>query len=600
MNGTVDLSGGSGVAYFEYGITSSYGTDTALQTIPAGSRAVPVAQGINGLLANTTYHFRVVGSNASGGAYGADQIFTTAASAPPDAVSSDASAVGLTTAMLNGRISSNSSPTMQRFEFGTSTAYGLATPWEAVGSDVTNVTFSAVLEALTPNTLYHFRIVAVNGSGTTVGGDQTFTTAVAQALFTYTFSDVTSSSGTSSAGGFVSNTTFSSFAATGVSTNSGASGRFSFSNQTLGATNGSDIFTGTLNPAKYFQMSATPAAGFTLNASSITFTLQRSSTGVRQSSVRGSGDAFGRNLAAAVTPANANLMVVATPEPNIFEVSDTSTAANPGSTVTLDPKYAALNAAATFRFYGFNAESTVGTFSVDDVTVYGLVTPGGVPSVSNLNADAISTTTANLTGTLNPKGAAVTFYVLYGTAAQYGSATASQIVPGETTAVPLAQALSGLRSYTAYHYQIVAANSTGVFASADQSFTTAAGDRDGDGIPDDWEVQHGLNADDAADALLDADGDGLTNLQEFTAGTDPRNGASRLQIVATRMGLDGFEIAFTTAAGRKYRLEATDVLYAPTWTVVADNVIGTGAVVSVVDESLSGTAQRFYRIQLIP
>ena len=58
----------------------------------------------------------------------------------------------------------------------------------------------------------------------------------------------------------------------------------------------------------------------------------------------------------------------------------------------------------------------------------------------------------------------------------------------------------------------------------------ASVDRDGDGIPNDWEIANGLNPDDPADALRDPDGDGLTNLQEFRAGTDPRNAGSRLTL----------------------------------------------------------------------
>ena len=45
-------------------------------------------------------------------------------------------------------------------------------------------------------------------------------------------------------------------------------------------------------------------------------------------------------------------------------------------------------------------------------------------------------------------------------------------------------------------------------------------DRDGDGIPDAWESQNGLDPQ-VDDAGADLDGDGLSNLNEFLIGTDP-------------------------------------------------------------------------------
>lgn len=48
-------------------------------------------------------------------------------------------------------------------------------------------------------------------------------------------------------------------------------------------------------------------------------------------------------------------------------------------------------------------------------------------------------------------------------------------------------------------------------------------DTDGDGMPDGWEVQYGLNPLSAADASQDADGDGVTNKQEYENGTHPKN-----------------------------------------------------------------------------
>ncbi len=51
-------------------------------------------------------------------------------------------------------------------------------------------------------------------------------------------------------------------------------------------------------------------------------------------------------------------------------------------------------------------------------------------------------------------------------------------------------------------------------------------DTDNDGLPDVWEIENGLDPDDATDAFADDDGDGHTNKEEFAGGSDPQSSTS--------------------------------------------------------------------------
>jgi hypothetical protein len=81
-------------------------------------------------------------------------------------------------ATLNGSLDPHGLATSVHFQYGPTTGYGLTTaPQSHSGNTYLNI--SANISSLTANTTYHFRIVASNSAGTSMGGDRTFSTLTA-------------------------------------------------------------------------------------------------------------------------------------------------------------------------------------------------------------------------------------------------------------------------------------------------------------------------------------------------------------------------------------------------------------------------------------
>lgn len=192
----------------------------------------------------------------------------------------------------------------------------------------------------------------------------------------YTFDSVKTTSGLTDPSyvPIATGATFGSFAATGTSANSTAAFRFSFTGWPLGATTANDVYTsltGTINTAEYYEVTITPDVNYTLDLDSIKFTVQRSGTGIRTYVVQSSVDGYAANLAASINPANTKLSVQ-TGDIFFWNLDATTTAQN-GSKITLGgASFTAISSPITFRFYGWNAEATTGSFSIDNVMINGV------------------------------------------------------------------------------------------------------------------------------------------------------------------------------------------------------------------------------------
>lgn len=125
-------------------------------------------------------------------------------------------------------------------------------------------------------------------------------------------------------------------------------------------------------------------------------------------------------------------------------------------------------------------------------------------------------------------------------------------------------------------------------------------DSDGDGLPDDWELANGLDplsgsGDNGANG--DPDHDGFTNLQEFLAGTNPRDAQSLLKITSVTRITGGFALRFNGIAGHSYTVQYRNSLSTGSWQKLSDvATLGVNSSVVVNDTSGAGLSTRFYRL----
>ena len=141
------------------------------------------------------------------------------------------------------------------------------------------------------------------------------------------------------------------------------------------------------------------------------------------------------------------------------------------------------------------------------------------------------------------------------------------------------------------------ANHTGTTASF--NVNAAVVDTDLDGMPDAWESANGLNPA-VNDAALDADADGIANRDEFRAGTDPQNPASRFRVNTVTVPANGrVSIAWDAVAGKIYHLVmSTDLA---TWTVLDGSIVlapTSGPQTLILDAA--GAARFFVRVEILP
>ena len=94
------------------------------------------------------------------------------------------------------------------------------------------------------------------------------------------------------------------------------------------------------------------------------------------------------------------------------------------------------------------------------------------PTTDTSAATNIHPVSAQLNGALDPNGFATNYYFQYGTSAAYGSRVGAGSTNNGGTSLAVNAALTRLAPGALYHYRLVASNTNGTVAGADQTFTT--------------------------------------------------------------------------------------------------------------------------------
>ncbi len=390
-----------------------------------------------------------------------------AAAAAPTAITGTVSAVGGTSATLNGTVNPGGAATDWWFEYGTSVSYGSKTSTTAAGSGSANVAVSKSLSGLAPATTYHYRLVAKNSSGTANGGDGLFTTASPPVAVTAAATGVAPT--TATLGGTVNPNGQSTawYVEYGTST---AYGTKTASTDAGSGTSSKAVSTGvsglTAGKTYHFRLVATSTAGTALGADATFLTAEppvattsaASSVGSTSAKLNGKVDPNGRSTTYFFEYGTTTT----------YGTKTSSSSAGSGSSSTNVSKTVSGLTSGTTYYFRLVATSDAGTVTGANQ----VFTTLSAPTVITGQATGVGPASVTLGGSVNPNGRSTSWYFEYGSSASYGSKTSSRSAGSGTATLAVVAAVSNLRPGATYHFRLVASSSLGPARGSDATFVT--------------------------------------------------------------------------------------------------------------------------------
>jgi hypothetical protein len=193
--------------HFEYGTSTGYGQSVpcvpAAAGIPVDSANHAVSANVAGLTAGVLYHFRLVAGNANGTNNAQDQPV-----GPPVIDEESSGTPAQTMVALQAQVNPEGVDTTCRIQYVDAAHYnasapdpysaGASTPCTPadLGAATSDQAASAQLSGLRAGVLYHWRLVAVNASGSVSGSDRSFTTVPPVRIDSVTITGVTGTTAT--------------------------------------------------------------------------------------------------------------------------------------------------------------------------------------------------------------------------------------------------------------------------------------------------------------------------------------------------------------------------------------------------------------------